>query len=193
MRTKGQLAPSSGNRGQKWESDGLRVDFQPQTLFIGWQAPPSAFNGATATTVVLELQGLGENLTYRRVFSLPTYTCVEVSCAEWARWQLTVLYGEATGPQLAVAVGEGPPNPARQETVYYAQTYEAGEYACPPGAFRVFTATALTAPQFSWRTPNVAGAAVSIPQLLTIGQETNVKGARFVLTVPASLVWEIRL
>lgn len=193
MRVRGQLAPSGGNLGQKWESDGLRLDWAPQTLFIGWETPPSAFTGATTTTAVLELQGLGENLTYRRLFSLPAYTCVEVSCAEWARWQLSVLYGEATGPKLAVAVGEGRPNPARQETVYYAQTYQAGEYACPPGAFRLFTATALLAGQFSWRTPSPTGAAISIPQPLTIGQETNVKGARFVLTIPASLVWEIRL
>lgn len=193
MRVKGQLAPSGGNRGQKWESDGFNVEWKPETLFIGWETPPATFTGATGTAVVLELQGLGDNLTYRRVFSLPAYTCVELSCGEWARWQLKVLYGETTGPKLSVAVGEGPPNPARQETVYYAQTYDAGEFAVPPGAFRVFTATVLTAPQFSWRTPSPSGAPINIAQPLTIGQETNVKGARFVLTIAASLVWEIRL
>ena len=193
MNVKGQLAPSGGNLSQKWESDGYRLDWKPQTLFIGWESPPPSFAGATTTAVVVELQGLGDNLTYRRVFSLPAYTCVEVSCAEWARWQVKVLYGQATGPKLAVSVGEGAPNPARQETVYYAHAYPVGEYACPPGAVRLFTATTLLAGQFLWRTPSPTGAAIDIPQPLTIGQETNVKGVRFINSIPASFVWEIRL
>ncbi|MCB9759735.1 MAG: hypothetical protein H6739_07820 [Alphaproteobacteria bacterium] len=142
--------------------------------------------------VVLELRLYGGQGSYLRRFALGQYQRVEVPCAAYRSFGLSLLHGTSSASPALVAIastGEG--NTSRDERVYYPQDLDAvAEWEVPPGARRVWSAVADAG--WAWQT-SAPGGAISIPIALAVGVAQDVLGIRVRNTTPVKVVWEIEL
>jgi hypothetical protein len=150
---------------------------------------------APAGALVFLVRGLLTGaIPWIRRFSLSAFRNVCFDITPFEDCSLEVIGGSLPGYDCAVYLDNALVNRGITEYLTLSERYTVGKgnrYLVPPGASRLFPEAADAA--FTWGGFPATGLEVAIPEALTAGVGTDVKGTSFIPSADIGLTWRIEV
>lgn len=171
------------------ESDSAWEGWNVRSLLVGSVVPPVDQVG---TSLSWAFSGKGQQGGYDRRFELAIGEVQIIDVAPFTQWEVRLLrIPQVRGLRGWVCASEGQFSGSRPSRVTLAESYAAGTHPVPPGATKLYPATATSG--FQWDALTADGGAVAISEALAVGQVLDIKGTHFTVAGAVSLVWEVYL
>lgn len=185
-RTKGHTLTQPG---AFQESNSAWEGFQVHSLLVGSAPLRGSYAG---TSLSWRFSGKGQQGGYDRRFETAIGEVQLIDVSPYTQWEVELLrLPTVQGLRGWVCASEGFSAGSRPSRLTLAENYTAGTHAVPPGATKLYPASASAG--FQWDAITAANVALAIPQALAVGQELEVKGTHFTVVGAVSLIWEIWL